>query len=352
MPENTIIVDETHIENDLVRVDIDELGEVVSIFDKVNMCELTTGHCNRMRMYQDIPSAFDAWDIDSMYRLTPVELPGKAEIEVVGQGPLFGSLVIRRKLHNSMMTQTIRLEREARRVDFHTVIDWQERHKLLKVDFPVDYHVPQALHEIQFGHLARPTHRSREIDRDRFEVSNHKWTALVEANRGFAVLNDSKYGVSVLDDTISLTLLKSALAPDMTADLGHQEFTYGFYFWDEPLIKSGIVQQGYALNKAPLMMPGKANRRSLFEVDQDNIIIDTIKPSEDQGSRDIVMRLYESMGTQTAVQLKSSLPIMQVFETDMLEQVKSELELTDGAVQLTFRPFEIKTLRVIVGNSR
>jgi alpha-mannosidase len=58
------------------------------------------------------------------------------------------------------------------------------------------------------------------------------------------------------------------------------------------------------------------------------------------------------MGTQTAVQLKSSLPIMQVFETDMLEQVKSELELTDGAVQLTFRPFEIKTLRVIVGNSR
>jgi alpha-mannosidase len=335
-----------------VRVDIDELGEVVSIFDKVNRCELTTGHCNRMRMYQDIPSAFDAWDIDSMYRLTPVELPGKAEIEVVGQGPLFGSLVIRRKLHNSMMTQTIRLEREARRVDFHTVIDWQERHKLLKVDFPVDYHVPQALHEIQFGHLARPTHRSREIDRDRFEVSNHKWTALVEANRGFAVLNDSKYGVSVLDDTISLTLLKSALAPDMTADLGHQEFTYGFYFWDEPLIKSGIVQQGYALNTAPLMMPGKANRRSLFEVDQANIIIDTIKPSEDQGSRDIVMRLYESMGTQTAVQLKSSLPIMQVFETDMLEQVKSELELTDGAVQLTFRPFEIKTLRVIVGNSR
>jgi alpha-mannosidase len=83
------------------------------------------------------------------------------------------------------------------------------------VNFPVNYFAHEALHEIQFGHLKRPTHRSRELDRDRFEVCNHKWTALVEAGRGFAILNDSKYGVDVLDNSINLTLLKSPLAPDM-----------------------------------------------------------------------------------------------------------------------------------------
>ena len=42
------------------------------------------------------------------------------------------------------------------------------------------------------------------------------------------MLNDCKYGVNVIDNTIALTLLKSALAPDMTADRGEQVFTYAF----------------------------------------------------------------------------------------------------------------------------
>ena len=41
----------------------------------------------------------------------------------------------------------------------------------------------EALHEIQFGHIARPTHASRPFDADRFEVVNHKWTALTTAAR-------------------------------------------------------------------------------------------------------------------------------------------------------------------------
>ena len=213
------------LENDLIRVRFNYFGEITSIYDKTHQYELTAGLCNQMAMYQDIPSAFDAWDIDSMYQQSPVALSEPADIEIHAEGPLFGSIIVRRKLNHSVMTQTITLRRNSRRVDFHTIIDWQERHKLLKVNFPVNYFAHEALHEIQFGHLARPTHRSRALDRDRFEVSNHKWTALAETGRGFAVLNDSKYGVDVLDDCINLTLLQSALAPDMTADRGRQEFT-------------------------------------------------------------------------------------------------------------------------------
>lgn len=38
----------------------------------------------------------------------------------------------------------------------------------------------------------------------------------MEGNRGCAVLNDSKYGVNVLDNSINLTLLRAPLTPDMT----------------------------------------------------------------------------------------------------------------------------------------
>jgi alpha-mannosidase len=232
LPKNTCQVQKDTLENDLMKVMFNDFGEITRIFDKLSQSEVTAGVCNQLRMYQDIPSAFDAWDIDSMYRQSPVELVEPAEIEILGEGPLFASLVVRRKLNNSSMTQTITLRRDTRRMDFHTVIDWQERHKLLKVNFPVNYFAHEALHEIQFGHLARPTHRSRELDRDRFEVCNQKWSALVEGERGFAILNDSKYGVDVLDNSINLTLLKAALAPDMTADHGRQSFSYAFYFWN------------------------------------------------------------------------------------------------------------------------
>jgi len=70
-PDNTMIAKPDRLENALVRVEFNEFGEIVSIFDKQNMQELTAGLCNSLRMYQDIPSAFDAWDIDSMYRMPP-----------------------------------------------------------------------------------------------------------------------------------------------------------------------------------------------------------------------------------------------------------------------------------------
>ena len=300
-------------------------------------------------MYQDIPSAYDAWDIDSMYRSRPVALPEKAEIKVTAEGPLFAQLVVNRKLHDSTMTQTITLRRGERRVDFHTVIDWQERHKLLKVDFPVEYRSLEALHEIQFGHLGRPTHRSREIDQDQYEVCNQKWTALVEGDRGFAVLNDSKYGVDVQDDNINLTLLKSALAPDMMADRGLQEFTYAFYFWNNPFIDSGLVQQGYQLNIPLSAVEGYAQTRSLFDLDRSNIILETVKPAEDPNSHDIVLRLYEAHGTRTETRLTTRLDFDHAYRTDMLENVLEKLDFVDGQVDLIFHPFEIKTLRLVNG---
>lgn len=351
--ENTITASERALENAMVRVEFNEFGAIRQIFDKVNQKEWAAGLCNDIKMYQDIPSAFDAWDIDSMYRQQPVQLPEKAKITVAAEGPLFGQLIIERKLNNSHMTQTITLRRDARRMDFHTVIDWQERHKLLKVNFPVDVHAREAFHEIQFGYLPRPTHGIPELEFDRFEVVNHKWTALAEGDHGFAVLNDSKYGVDVLNNSINLTLLKSALAPDMTADRGRQEFTYAFYFWHTPFIESGVVQQGYQLNVPLRTAEGYAGRRSLFELDKDNIVLGTVKPAEDASSDDLILRLYESMGNKTRVNLIVNLPFKYAYRADLLEHAQEEwMDFEDGKLELEFRPFEIKTLRLVRGEPK
>jgi len=337
------------IENRHLRIEFDALGQVSSIFDKETGRELTAGPCNSFRMFRDVPSWFDAWDIDSMYELTPVERDEPATIEVVSSGPLVASVRISRRLNGSTLAQEVSLRRKSKRVDFHTMIDWQERHKLLKVAFPVRIHANEAIHEIQFGHIRRPNHRSRPFDADRFEVCNHKWTALAEEGRGFAVLNDSKYGVSVLGNTISLTLLKSAMGPDMRADLGVQEFVYAFYAWDGSLTESGLVQEGYDLNCPVGTALGGASERSLFSVDAPNVIIEAVKLAED-GSDDVVVRLYESMRTATRCTLASSLPVVSAARTNMIEEFEAELAWVDGGVELDLNPFEVRTVRLALNS--
>ena len=296
-------------------------------------------------MYKDVPVLFDAWDIDRSAELCPVDLPGEATVEEAVAGPLAAHLRFRRRLLGSEVTQEVWLRRGSRRVDFRTVVDWRESHKLLKVAFPVRFHANEAIHEIQFGHLRRPNHYSRPYDADRFEVAQHRWTALAEEGRGCAVLNDSKYGVNVLGGTIALTLLKSALAPDFVADKGRQEFTYAFYAWNGSLADSGLVREGYDLNVPVLAVGGDAGEASLLAVDAPNIVIEAVKPAED-GSGDVIVRLYESKRMATRCLLRTTLPVRGVTETDLLENEKAGLRVEDGAVRLDFRPFEIKTLRL------
>jgi alpha-mannosidase len=333
------------LENEFLRAEFNARGEITSLLDKESGREIMAGPGNRFHLYKDAPTAWDAWDIDSMAEKSPVETNEPVKLEVLSSGPLTAQLRLTRKLHNSKLSQIITLRSGSRRIDFATTVDWQENHRLLKVSFPVDIYTQEVIHEIQFGHLRRPNHRSRVYDQDRFEVCNHKWSALAEENRGVAVLNDSKYGLSVLGNSINLTLLKSALAPDMYADKGIQTFTYALYPWNGSLVESGVVREAYELNVPVLILPGAGGEQSLFSLDAANVIIEAVKPAED-GSQDIIVRLYEAKRMSTHGTLSTSLPVKSAVETDLVENFVSNLPCKDGLVNLSFRPFEIKTVRL------
>jgi alpha-mannosidase len=335
------------LENEYVRVQFNELGEVTSLFDKEARRETLSAPASQFRLYKDVPTNWDAWDLDSIYELQPVATDEPARLEILTSDPLLAQIRLTRRLNESSITQIIRLRRNSRRLEFETTIDWQEKHKLLKVAFPTNIHANEAIHEIQFGHLRRPNHRSRQYDADRFEVCNHKWTALAEENRGLAVLNDSKYGVNVLGGTIQLTLLKSALAPDMNADKGIQTFTYALYSWRGSFAECNVVREAYELNIPPVVVPGEVGQGSILASDAPNIILETVKLAED-GSHDLILRFYESKRMATRCTLTLGIPAQAALQTDMTEEGGEPLPMGFGNVALDFRPFEIKTVRLKV----
>lgn len=334
------------LENEYLIARFDERGELASLWDKETQRELMAAPGNSFKLYKDVPTMWDAWDIDSMAESAPVATNEPVTLKAAASSTAHtGKLSLTRKLSQSTLSQEIILRRGSRRLDFVTAVDWRESHKLLKVAFPVNIHTNEAISEIQFGHIRRPNHRSRPYDADRFEVSNHKWTALAEENRGMAVLNDCKYGLSVLGNSINLTLLKSALAPDMYADKGIQTFTYALYAWNGSFADCDVVREAYDLNVPLHSTPGAAGERSLFSLDAANVIVETVKPAED-GSNDVVVRLYEAKRMATRCSLTTSLPVKSAWQTNMLEEKQSDLSISDGKIALEFRPFEIKTVRL------
>jgi alpha-mannosidase len=162
------------------------------------------------------------------------------------------------------------------------------------------------------------------------------------------VLNDCKYGVNVLGGTIALTLLRSPLGPDMTADRGVQEFTYAILPWTGSLADSAVVREAYELNVPATTAAGEAGEASMFAVDAANVVIEAVKPAED-GSGDVIVRLYEAKRTATRCTLRTALPVKSAARTDMLEREIGKLDFRDGAVTVELRAFEVATVRMRIG---
>ena len=345
------------LENDLVRVRVDARGLIVSILDLVAERELVPEGraAGLLQLHRDVPNRWDAWDIDRTYQRTTTDL-----VEAVSVTPTDavdgGGLRVERRFGDSSLVQTIALAPDEARVDLGFTIDWHERQKLLKLAFPLDVHADAAASEIQFGHLNRPTHANTSWDSARFETVAHRWVHVGEAGYGVAVSNDSTYGHDITrasagvrgsTTNVRLSLLRAPLFPDPDADQGEHVLNVSV------VVGAGIgeaVAEGYRRNLPLRLVDGVGTDpvEPLVSLDHPAIVVEAVKLAED-GSGDVVVRLYEAYGSRARGRLTAGFDVTDVVETDLLERPvdPAALRAVDGPVaELELRPFQIVTLRL------
>ncbi len=336
----------TILQNDKVKVVLNEKGEIVSYILFENGREYAKEPMNRLRLYKSVPRLFDAWDIDSNYELQECEGAVPVKCEIVQDSGFRAEVRFTGKIGVSEYTETISLEKGDTTVRIDMDIDWKELHRVLKASFPVNVRAVEGVNEIQFGYVKRPTHRSRLSDKDRFEVCNHRYSALFDGSHGAAVLNDCKYGIGMKDSDLELTLLTAAASPEMRADNKEHTFSYGFTAWDGTFENSGIVGQAARFNVPVSISEGHAAKTEGFASSDKAVVLETVKTSDDRKG-DIVVRLYEAYGTSCKSTVK--MPVFngkKVYICDLLEHEEEEIGTNADEVVLDFAPFEIKTLRV------
>ena len=326
-------------------------GEIVSLVERSSGRELVRegGSLNRLLFGEDVPLQWDNWDIDEDQRRKLSACVALESREVTANGPFQLRLRSTYSVCGSRITQDAVYHSDSPRIDFDTCIDWHEKHKVLRAGFELDVLADPARHEIQYGHVQRPTHRNYPQDRARFEVCAHKWTDLSETGFGVALLNDCKYGVDVLGSEVRLTLLKSGTHPDPRGDEGIHRFTYSLLPHACGFSAEAVVRPAYELNVPLIALPAGPDAAEIVPpvaVDAPNVIVESIKWAE--AGKAFVVRLYEAERTGTTATLRLSAPVVGVEETNMLEEGGSPLPLSGGAVRFTIRPFEIKTLRCVL----
>ncbi|MGE6740321.1 alpha-mannosidase [Allorhizobium pseudoryzae] len=341
-------VSETHLENDRLSIRFDALGRMTSIVDRKNGRDILAsgGLGNQLQIFRDMPAQFDAWDIDADFEDQPYALERPASVTVVERGPLRAAIRFEWHYERSRIVQVVSLAAGAAQVEIDCFIDWHEHNTLLKAAFPVAVNASSVDAEIQFGHVRRASHRNTSWDSARFECSMQRWVDVSEPGFGVALLNDCKYGYDAKGSTVRLTLLRSPTYPWTEADQGEHRLRYALMVHDGD--KQAVHDAAEDFNLPLRLMQGGGNVASkeapLVEIETEGVSLEAIKRAEDGDG--VIVRLWETQGRRREASVRLHPCFGEAQLVDLLEEGGDPLDLQGGRLKLSFKPFEIMTLRL------
>jgi len=346
--DDRVVVTDSSMANRHLAVRWARDGTVTSIIDLAQRREIVPdGSVSAaLELARDHPVEYDAWDLESWTRSGGRPPDGATEVTVLDSGPLVGRIVVKRSFGPSTATTTYELRADERELRVHLTLDWHHDEHLLSIVFPLDVRADTAACDVQFGVCHRPTHSSSPWDAAKFEVCAHRFVSVAEPGFGVAVLNDGRYGHSVFDSAIRVSLARATKYPDPEADHGRHEVTLALRPHDGDL--AAVRDAAARLNRpVRLVVGGRAVSETapLVDVSGHGVEVDAVKLADD-GSGDVIVRLHEALGGRVPVTIAASRRIAAASRCDLLEEPERGEEVGDGIVSFCLRPFELVTVRL------
>lgn len=352
------------LENDFFKITADaKTGLLNSIYDKNLQKELLKGDGNKLQLLEDLPSAWDAWNIG----LTGKEFPSTLRsVKLIEDGPVKSVLRITRDylkpgvvksfptedFPNTFFTQDVILYKGIDRIDFKTDVEWWESKTMLKVAFELNVSDTVATYEIPFGTIKRSTTLKAQWDKGKWEVNAQKWADLSNNDFGISLLNKSKYGYDTRNNVMRLSLLRSPIWPDPTADRGYHTFEYALYPHKGKVEESQTVFKGYEFNYPLITLTTDSHQgdlpleKSFIQVTPQNVIITSIKQAEENESA-LIITMYESRGTDSKVEIKLPFTPSKIIETNFLEEDGKNIKFSGDKLLLEIKGNETKLIKLI-----
>ena len=334
--ESSLSATDHTLENRFFRLEIDpQTGQIASLFDKRHHVEVFAGPAARAVVIVD-PS--DTWSHNVFRFQDEIGQFAVTSVRLVESGPVLATLRVTSAFGASTLAQDFTLYDDLPQIDVRVSVDWCERHKLLKLRFPVNQIFMRAVYEIPYGHIERETTGDEEPGQSWLDLSGT--VRETGATYGLSLLNDGKYSFDVNVRDIGLTVLRSPIyahhipaqpQPDRDysyIDQGMQRFTYALLPHAGSWETAGTVRRAAELNQPPIVLLGTFHAgplpqsRAVIEASPENIVVGAVKLAEDND--DLIVRCYESSRAAT----------------------DAEIRVGERVMAVRFGASEIKTLRV------
>lgn len=321
---------ETGLENDWLRLELDPAtGNILSLFDKKTGRELLSAPMEA-RVMDETDS--DTWShaVFSFHR--DAGAFGAPKFTLLYGGEVFASIRVETSFGASTLCREYTLYRELAPLHITTKVNWQERHKMLKLAWHTAGEGLKPVASLPFGHITR--------EPDGKDCAMHAWVAMTDENGvGLGIGTDSRTAYDAMGDALRITALRS---PEYADHFGDRDL-YG-----EPSQQGEHVFRSVVL---PVYGDFEPLRREAEQLAADFPVIHgtghagTLPRTASLGSAegaDLGCAKYAEDGNGVILRLNET--------RGRAGEVRVDLPALAEPFTLSLSPFEIRTLRVSQGS--
>jgi alpha-mannosidase len=334
-----VLAQDTVLENDFYRLELNpQTGCIANLMDKRTGGKVFSGEAASAVVIDD-PS--DTWSHDVLQFNKVIGTFFATSTRIAEAGPVKASIRTVSEYGSSRLVQEFILYAGLERIDVNVEVDWREKHKMLKLRFPVNVDSARVVNEIPYGYIQRKANGDEE--------PMQSWVDVTGVSRqghqpyGLSLLNDGKYSFDAQGADIGLTVLRSPIyahhapaepQPDefyAYIDQGIQRFTYTLLPHAGSWQQAGTVQRAAELNQPPIALAATFHPQgtipqagSFVQVEAKNVIVSVLKKAEEGNGW--ILRLYETIGREIRTTI--------------------QLPLLKRKIEAAFTPCEIKTFLI------
>ena len=336
------------LENEFLRVTVDENGDICSVYDKESGREALAAPVRDEVYAYDGNRDYPAWEMtyDEM-NAPPRERARAVAIKPVEDGPVRRAIRVRKKLGRGTLTQMISLDAGARFVYVENELDWRDERSLYKVRFETAARADGAAYDLGLGVIERPRSSPKT-----FEYPAQTWADLTDASGGFGVsfFSDSRTGWdNPAGNCLRLTVVHTPKYPKNPGqaqnllDLGLNRFGYAIMphagGWRErtqsTAAEFSAPLRAFLLTAAPR---GTEKGLSLLRISDGGVTVRAVKKS--QNGDGIVVRVSEDQGAPHAgVRISLRGGVASASEAYATEQPVAPARVEEGELVFDLPPF-------------
>jgi mannosylglycerate hydrolase len=257
-------------------------------------------------------------------------------------------------------------------LDVETTIDNHAEQHRMRACFPTGLRVTASAAEVAFDVVERPIERvpgSSYYGRPNPQYPMHRFVDMSDGQLGLAVINEGLREYEAVDDeprTLCITLLRGFPAMQspvidqwdvypwmkLAQSLGTNRCHYALMphagDWQTGDLYEAADQFSLPLETAQAGRGGGSlpKRFSFVEVAPETIALSALKQCEDRET--LIVRLYNPTSADIDSQIRCGLPIVEAWQTNMNEERREPLPVTDQSVAVHFGPKKIVTVELVV----